>query len=301
MIGKDQNITQRRGVNLTSPSSSKNGTASSSLPLTINDVDTSGKRRRKRRFGLGTSPSIGVTVGWGAIVLLSIAFLLMILAGATWLLGITSPLSWHTNQQIESEYSSKDGTIARGNRALSSANHGSAILPLDRFPTLSFALKNSDLVALYFAAHWCPMSTPVSLALDDAFGSHDLLMPTDAHLLSRGKKSLSIVYVSSDKTEHEYQDYIQNRNWIPVPFESPEKRQLKQHFSTCARIELKDLNIDRKHEIPTIIVIDSATQGIITTNGANDVGGMGDRALEHWMEMQTWVRESALGMTMGEE
>ena len=151
-------------------------------------------------------------------------------------------------------------------------------LPLSKFSELKYALANSDLVALYFAASWCPMSTPISIALDSAFGNGDILLTNDGI-----RKELSIVYVSSDKTLDTFNGYIHNRKWRAVPFESKERNDLKRHFSTCAKIELEELDIDRKHEIPTIIVIDSKTHGIITTNGADDVGHMGDEALQDYI------------------
>lgn len=157
-------------------------------------------------------------------------------------------------------------------------------LPLSKFSELSYALKNSDLVALYFAASWCPMSTPVSLALDRAFGKTGLLLTRKG-----GRKSLAVVYVSSDKTLEEFEGYIRNREWLAVPYESDQRSELKRHFSTCAKIELDGLKIDRMHEIPTIIVIDSKTHGIITSDGAYDVDQMGEDSLQHWRDIQDWT------------
>lgn len=159
---------------------------------------------------------------------------------------------------------------------------------LSQYSELSFALQNSDLLAIYFAASWCPMSTPISHALDEAFGNKDILLTAEGG----SRSTLSIVYVSSDETKEEYDEYLNHgRDWIAVPFESPQISQLKRHFSTCARRELGDLGIDRKHEIPTIIVIDSQTQGIITTSGADDVDEMGYDALNHWQDLQKRIRK----------
>lgn len=159
---------------------------------------------------------------------------------------------------------------------------------LNRFSELKYALEHSKLVLLYFAASWCPMSTPISDALDEAFENGDVLLTRNGQ-----KKTLSIVYVSSDETLEEFQEYTHNRHWLPIPFESPEKNQLKRHFATCAHRELEELQFDRKHELPTGIVIDSRTQGIITTNGADDVDEMGAGALDHWLKMQEWASQMA--------
>ncbi|KAL9188602.1 hypothetical protein ACHAXT_006980 [Thalassiosira profunda] len=158
--------------------------------------------------------------------------------------------------------------------------------PLSQFSELGFALKHSDLVLLYYAASWCPMSTPVSIALDEAFGKSNQGVQAQTP-----RASLAIVYVSSDRTEEEYEQYLQGRNWLAIPYESSERNELKRHFSVCAHRELEEIGIDRKHEIPTIIVVDSQTEGVITTNGAEDLSEMGADALKHWKEMQAWVRK----------
>lgn len=130
-----------------------------------------------------------------------------------------------------------------------------AVLPLSKYSELSYALQHSDLVALYFAASWCGMSTPVSRLLDETFGessSENIILGPDG-----ARKPLSIVYVSSDRSLEDYDNYTEGRNWLAVPYDSPQITQLKRHFKTCARPEMEALGIDREHEIPTIIVIDS--------------------------------------------
>jgi hypothetical protein len=230
------------------------------LPIITSDDNgehTQKERAHKKRISVSLIIIIYRTFLFGLIVITSV---FVIKAG----------LSSHYNHQIEHD------TIAR--QSLSK-------LPLSKFSELEYALATSDLVALYFAASWCPMSTPISIALDLAFGNGDILLTNDGI-----RKELSIVYVSSDKTLDTFNGYIHNRKWLAVPYESKERNDLKRHFSTCAKIELEELDIDRKHEIPTIIVIDSKTHGIITTNGADDVGHMGDEALQHWKDVQDWIR-----------
>ncbi|KAL3792746.1 hypothetical protein ACHAWO_002351 [Cyclotella atomus] len=128
-------------------------------------------------------------------------------------------------------------------------------LPLSKYSELSYALEHSDLVALYFAASWCGMSTPISHALDQAFGDN-------------------------------YNDYITGRNWIAVPFESDQRTQLKHHFRTCAMPEVRELGIDREREIPTIIVIDSASHDVLTDEGVKDIRFLKEGVLDHWIELQ---------------
>ena len=163
--------------------------------------------------------------------------------------------------------------------------------PLAEFTHLTFALEHSKLVLLYFAASWCPMSTPVSMLLDKTFGSSDLVLgPEDTSPEDRTGKILSIVYVSSDSDQDEYESYLSGRNWLSVPFSSGQRADLKRHFATCAHREMKQLGIDdRKQEIPTIIVLDGRSRGVLTTAGVDDLDRLGTEAMDHWLELQESV------------
>mmetsp|Transcript_25530 Transcript_25530/g.61388 ORF Transcript_25530/g.61388 Transcript_25530/m.61388 type:complete len:282 (+) Transcript_25530:126-971(+) len=274
----NQNIIQRRGAGSAS--------ASTALPITIKDVAQTGKSgkqssRRRIRLGLSVSPYDRTSlIRWSFLVFISI-----IIALLTWK-PILSLLGLRTEHKHTGEHDIS--SLPDDHRHLSPrSNNLPSSLPLSKFTELSLALENSDMVALYFAASWCPMSTPISLALDEAFGKNDMLLTPGGE-----RKTLSVVYVSSDKTLDQYNGYLHDRNWISIPFESPQRNQLKRHFSTCAHRELDELGMDRKHEIPTIIVIDSQTQGVITTSGASDVEQMGAGSLDHWRSMQEWIRKS---------
>lgn len=273
----NQNITQRRG-----------GTSSSSgLPITNADIeDGSDRKHRKYKFDIHVSPYDRTSiVRWIVVVLLSITVSSFIWKPIMTLAGLKpQSVQQHNNQDNNREI------IQQSQHVTSHSNnivHYSR--ELSQFSELSFALQNSDLVALYFAASWCPMSTPVSIALDRAFGNSNNVLTSEGE----GMKKLSIVYVSSDETIEEYNEYIKNRNWLAVPFDSEQRNQIKRHFYTCAHRELKELGFDRKHEIPTIIIIDSQSQGIITTNGADHVDDMGEAALDHWIDMKRWIDEAS--------
>mmetsp|Transcript_3447 Transcript_3447/g.7595 ORF Transcript_3447/g.7595 Transcript_3447/m.7595 type:complete len:276 (+) Transcript_3447:186-1013(+) len=273
----NQNIIQRRV------------SASATLPITRNDV---GKQTRHRqRLDSSFSPYDRTSpIRWIFVFLVSMAIALLI-----WKPPTLSFFGFKTQTSSQHQDESLPNQQQKSSRDLiPRSRDGHSALPLSHFSELSFALQNSDLVALYFAASWCPMSTPISLALDEAFGKSDMLLTPGA---GGERKTLSIVYISSDKTLYEYNEYLHDRNWIAIPFESTQRNQLKRHFSTCAHRELEELGMDRKHEIPTIIVIDSHTQGIITTNGADDVDQMGEKSLDHWKDMQGWIRKTTVDVT----
>jgi len=265
-------VIQRRGI-------SSGSSTSTVLPSTNQDIIPDAPSRPRRRSGLSLSTSTKIKTYFGrwrwAIIIFSVSIILFI----TWIFAGSN------NAQSSPNWNHLDENVDSSKPIIDSRHVVQTSLPLSKFSDLSYALQNSDLVALYFAASWCPMSTPVSHLLDSTFGENVVLLTHDGK-----RKTLSIVYISSDKTIDEFNGYIRNRNWIAVPYESSQRNLLKRHFSTCAKRELVELDIDRMHEIPTIIVIDSATHGIITFNGVNDLETLGEESLEHWKDIQSWTR-----------
>jgi hypothetical protein len=160
---------------------------------------------------------------------------------------------------------------------------------LRNYESLQYALDNSQLVALYFAASWCPTSTPVSLAIDSALSDMLLPPPRVVHVesLAQQRHGLSLVYVGSDKSEEEMRVYLERRpHWMAVPFDSPERARLKRHFQTAAEKELSELGMtSRRHEIPTLIVIDGASHQVLTFHGVKDVTEKGAKAVDEWFEL----------------
>ena len=106
-------------------------------------------------------------------------------------------------------------------------------VPVDKFPFLKSVLDGADLVGLYFAASWCPMSTPVTSMLSgdmmpEAIGA--AINPSETVGAKSGKSLIDIVYVSSDETEEQMDGYIDSEwtNWKSVPFDSDERTELKR-------------------------------------------------------------------------
>lgn len=253
--------------------------ASATLPIFVPTVAGPQQEQKRHMRILGLPVMLidrSYFIGWVVLIAVSITIVSLVWRPFLALLALKAQSVLHYNHQEGEQYTSV----------------GQSSLPLSKFSELSYALENSDIVALYFAASWCPMSSPISLALDRAFGKTDMLLTKKG-----GRKNLAIVYVSSDMTLDEFDGYIHNRNWLSVPFESKQRNDLKRHFATCAKRELEELNIDRKHEIPTIIVIDSKTHGIITSNGASDVDQMGEDSLQHWKDIQDWIRSKRADIT----
>jgi len=164
-------------------------------------------------------------------------------------------------------------------------------LPLHPFASLRYPLLNSKVVLLYFAASWCPMSTPVTHQLDALF--RPLLLPplpltnnnNDKTPRRLQRHGASLVFVSSDRNAHELDAY-QQENWMAVPFDSPDRPRLKQHFRTCAKVELEGLGMDdRDREIPALIIVSGETHEVVSYNGVQDLHEREEGAMGYWTEL----------------
>ncbi|GIY67808.1 probable nucleoredoxin 1 [Caerostris darwini] len=119
-------------------------------------------------------------------------------------------------------------------------------------------LKDKDIIAFYFSAHWCPpcrMFTPV---LADFYEeTKDKSLP------------LEIIFVSSDRSEDALFDYMSEAHgdWLAVPFGSPMVEQLKKKFNVQG--------------IP-MLIITKKDGTIVSTNGRSDVENKGANAFKDW-------------------
>lgn len=196
---------------------------------------------------------------WSIIVLIVVTFALLLFVGRS-LLG-TSEIMMSVQEQA---------------------------LPLSEFETVNNALEHVNLVGIYFAASWCPMSTPITNQLEEYFSSVPNLLYNPGESKTQ-KHEFAIVNVSSDTSQSAMEDYLRP-GWIGVPFDSTETVALKKHFSVCAKREMAALGFERKFEIPTLIILDGESHGTITTNGVYDLEVGGSSALDRWIYMQTVIR-----------
>lgn len=141
-----------------------------------------------------------------------------------------------------------------------------------KFPSLPLENSTVPLMGLLFAASWC----------DDC----EMAMPIIKEFAAANTNDIQFVYIASDKTEEEMKQFVPSTFEV-VPFENEEERSsLKRHFGACAAKEREPLGMseqDRKHGIPTLIVLDTATGTIVTSNGVDDIEkSNGDSVVEKW-------------------
>jgi thiol-disulfide isomerase/thioredoxin len=150
-----------------------------------------------------------------------------------------------------------------------------------KFPSLKDSLqsKDSPIMALYFASAWCPDVQAVAPFVKAVVSSQ-----------TQDDKVVDLIYVSSDKDAAEMAGNVDDK-WQTIPFENEEERSnLKRHFGACAQKELEGLNIsseDRKHGIPTLILVNKEDGKVLTTDAVDDISGDNklDEPLKKWKSL----------------
>lgn len=89
-------------------------------------------------------------------------------------------------------------------------------------------------------------------------------------------KTFEVVYVSSDRSEEEMIQCMRDSHggWGFIPFNSAERNELKMMFGACAMKEVKELGLkagERKFGIPTLILIDSKTEEVLSFQGIEEI------------------------------
>ncbi|CAB9517593.1 nucleoredoxin-like [Seminavis robusta] len=285
---------QRKGV----PRSHSNASYfhSSLLPLTDNRKTAPASARRGNNNGVGNGTSGSVDGGFASISLSTVGR-----AAALFAISIVTITILRVAVSGSSITEELELDVAEGAVALSAVGGGlrnnnywqtmdEQKLPLSDYPSIQYALENSDIVLLYFAASWCPMSTPITKLLDEKFG--DILLHPEGtddestrSINNQRRRPISLVYVSSDESEVKMKAYSR-KNWIDVPFQSEERTTLKKHFKVAAKREMEVLNMpSRLYEIPAIIVVSGESHNVLTTHGVDDLREKGSEALIHWIKL----------------
>ena len=122
-------------------------------------------------------------------------------------------------------------------------------------------LKGKKYLALYFSAHWCPpcrQFTPLLAEVYDTIKTDD-------------EDALEVVFVSSDRSKAEFDDYYGSHPWVALPFSNDVKGTLSATFCVSG--------------IPMLVVL-SLADGMVKDAGARstvmrfkaDTAGL----LSHW-------------------
>jgi thiol-disulfide isomerase/thioredoxin len=111
----------------------------------------------------------------------------------------------------------------------------------------TLASKGGDaVVGIYFSAHWCPPCRGFTPQLAKCYTE-----------LKDAGKDFQVVFVSSDKDEESFKEYMQDMPWVAVPFA---ERDLKKDLNSAFEVQ----------GIPTLILL-KPDGTLITSNGREAV------------------------------
>ena len=182
-------------------------------------------------------------------------------------------------------------------------NYENIDLVLPKFPTLQKALDRSDVVALYFGASWCKQSKTVTGLIDAILGPvidtkqqnerASQRQQQQQQQQQRRRRPLELVYVSSDANSKQMQSFLKRKHhslWSNVPYQSTaskERQGLKRYFKVCAKREMGPLKLERKHDIPFLVILDGKTHKIVSHTGVQDLKQQGMGVLQYWTSLLT--------------
>eukprot|EP00960_Hanusia_phi_P052867 761706-Hanusia_phi.AAC.6 len=120
---------------------------------------------------------------------------------------------------------------------------GSVLMRPDGSAVQPEMLEESDVVGLYFSAHWCPPCRMFTPALGEAYNS-----------IKSANKKFEIVFVSSDHNESGFNDYRRSMPWLALPYS---ERSIKNKLSSMFGVS----------GIPCLVLLNGARGSLITKDG----------------------------------
>ena len=84
---------------------------------------------------------------------------------------------------------------------------------------VKFNPKDAPFFGLYFSAHWCPPCRGFTPKLINFY-----------EVANKTNKQIEIIFVSSDKSEAEFNEYFGTMPWLSIPFKDEAIQNLKETF-----------------------------------------------------------------------
>lgn len=113
-------------------------------------------------------------------------------------------------------------------------------------------LKDKEVVCLYFSAQWCPPCRAFSPLLIEFYNKH------------AAKEKLEIIYVSSDRSIPQFEEYYGKMPWLAIPSDEAGAK-VKNFLAQNLKIS----------GIPSMVVLDVKTGKFISNNGREQVSSAG--------------------------
>mmetsp|Transcript_85749 Transcript_85749/g.188279 ORF Transcript_85749/g.188279 Transcript_85749/m.188279 type:complete len:159 (+) Transcript_85749:94-570(+) len=130
------------------------------------------------------------------------------------------------------------------------------------------SLKDSDVIALYFSAHWCPPCRGFTPVLKQFYEK----------LQAEGQTDLKVVFVSSDRSEKDMWSYMKESHgkWLTAKFGGSAHSSLGETFGIRG--------------IPCLMVLDQAGNPCVSSGVQDVYAAM--KANTHKELLATWRQKS---------
>lgn len=138
--------------------------------------------------------------------------------------------------------------------------------------TTKNAMKDKDLVLLYFSASWCPPCKAFSPILKEFYS------------LLHNTEKIEVVYVSSDRTVEEFEGYYGQMPWLAI-----ESVDLKKRLASMLQIR----------GIPALIVLDSKTGKFVSNDARNDVQAAAGNTAKYKEVVAKWKSKEPVPIEQG--
>jgi nucleoredoxin len=134
------------------------------------------------------------------------------------------------------------------------------------------AMKDKDLVLLYFSASWCPPCQAFSPVLKEFYG------------LVHDSEKIEVVYVSSDRKPEEFETYYGKMPWLAI-----ESAELKQNLANVLQIR----------GIPALIVLDVKTGMLVTNDARSDIQAVAGNSSKYKGVVARWKSKEPVPIGQG--
>jgi len=160
-------------------------------------------------------------------------------------MGCASSVAYKSSKNTTGEIAKEPETDAAPASQAFVTLFGETLLSKHGEVSTTTALAGNAVIAIYFSAHWCPPCRGFTPQLAKAY---------KGALKSKG---MQVVFVSSDRSDSDFNSYYKEMPWLALPFA---RRDVKEALSKKFKVQ----------GIPTLVLLD-AEGNIITADGRSKI------------------------------
>ena len=138
------------------------------------------------------------------------------------------------------------------------------------------ALKQLDYIGVYFAAHWAPESEQFTPLLVRSYSTiHNKMRDRQDH------RHWDIIYVSSDRTQEEFDAVFAEMPWKALPFNDERTGALHEMF------DVEQPSAQSSSYQPTLAIVDAKSGEIVSLNVCDKLQQDRDGERFPWRRLQS--------------